>query len=130
MDKLKENAQNIIGMRLVTPQTSAEGKLVNAVLVAEDVYYPSAFALFVGLADAASPVHVGVGAAPSSPESVGRAEEEVSIVRSEQTTSEAADEAAAVELAVALAAPPSGSEEPQAARARLEVSASALRARV
>lgn len=40
MDKLKENAQNIIGMRLVTPQTSAEGKLVNAVLVAEDVYYP------------------------------------------------------------------------------------------
>ena len=39
-DKLKENAQNIIGMRLVTPQTSAEGKLVNSVLVAEDVYYP------------------------------------------------------------------------------------------
>ena len=38
MDKLKENAQNIIGMRLVTPQTSAEGKLVNSVLVAEDVY--------------------------------------------------------------------------------------------
>jgi len=40
LDKLKENAQNIIGMRLVTPQTSAEGKLVNSVLVAEDVYYP------------------------------------------------------------------------------------------
>ena len=39
-DKLKENAQNIIGMRLVTPQTSAESKLVNSVLVAEDVYYP------------------------------------------------------------------------------------------
>lgn len=40
LDKLKENAQNIIGMRLVTPQTSAEGKLVNSVLIAEDVYYP------------------------------------------------------------------------------------------
>ncbi len=42
MDKLKENAQNIIGMHLVTPQTSAEGKLVNSVLIAEDVYYPGA----------------------------------------------------------------------------------------
>jgi succinyl-CoA synthetase beta subunit len=39
-DKLKENAQNIIGMQLVTPQTSAEGKKVHQVLVAEDVYYP------------------------------------------------------------------------------------------
>ena len=42
MEKLKENAGNIIGMRLVTPQTSKEGKLVNAVLIAEDVYYPGA----------------------------------------------------------------------------------------
>ncbi|MDL1913642.1 MAG: ADP-forming succinate--CoA ligase subunit beta [Bergeyella sp.] len=40
LDKLKENARNIIGMKLVTPQTSAEGKFVNSVLVAEDVYYP------------------------------------------------------------------------------------------
>src|SRR5690606_25394378 len=40
MEKLKENAQNIIGMMLVTPQTSAEGKKVNQVLIAEDVYYP------------------------------------------------------------------------------------------
>ena len=40
MEKLKENAGNIIGMQLVTPQTSAEGKKVNFVLVAEDVYYP------------------------------------------------------------------------------------------
>ena len=40
IDKVKENAQNILGMMLVTPQTSAEGKLVNSVLVAEDVYYP------------------------------------------------------------------------------------------
>lgn len=42
MDKLKENASNILGMMLVTPQTSAEGKLVNSVLIAEDVYYPGA----------------------------------------------------------------------------------------
>ena len=27
-------------MHLVTPQTSAEGKLVHQVLIAEDVYYP------------------------------------------------------------------------------------------
>lgn len=40
IEKLKENAQNIIGMQLVTPQTSAEGKKVHSVLVAEDVYYP------------------------------------------------------------------------------------------
>lgn len=40
MEKLKENAENIIGMQLITPQTSAEGKKVHQVLVAEDVYYP------------------------------------------------------------------------------------------
>lgn len=39
-EKLKENANNIIGMNLVTPQTSAEGKKVHQVLIAEDVYYP------------------------------------------------------------------------------------------
>ncbi len=39
LDKLRENAQNIIGMQLVTPQTSAEGKKVHSVLVAEDMYY-------------------------------------------------------------------------------------------
>ena len=39
LEKLKENAQDIIGMQLVTPQTSAEGKKVNSVLVAEDMYY-------------------------------------------------------------------------------------------
>ena len=32
----------IIGMQLITPQTSAEGKTVHQVLVAEDVYYPGA----------------------------------------------------------------------------------------
>ena len=40
LDELKSHAENILGMHLVTPQTSAEGKLVHQVLVAEDVYYP------------------------------------------------------------------------------------------
>lgn len=39
-DEAKSLAQNIIGMHLVTPQTSAEGKLVRKVLIAQDVYYP------------------------------------------------------------------------------------------
>jgi len=33
-------SENIIGMHLVTPQTSKEGKLVRKVLIAQDVYYP------------------------------------------------------------------------------------------
>ncbi len=40
LDQVKEIANQIIGMDLVTPQTSAEGKRVHQVLVAEDVYYP------------------------------------------------------------------------------------------
>lgn len=39
-DDVQKLASDIIGMQLITPQTSAEGKLVNKVLVAEDVYYP------------------------------------------------------------------------------------------
>ncbi|MFH4967594.1 ADP-forming succinate--CoA ligase subunit beta [Gaetbulibacter sp. M240] len=35
-------AGQIIGMNLITPQTSAEGKKVHQVLIAEDVYYPGA----------------------------------------------------------------------------------------
>ncbi|MEX1384350.1 ADP-forming succinate--CoA ligase subunit beta [Lutibacter sp.] len=35
-------SESIIGMMLKTPQTSAEGKKVHQVLVAEDVYYPGA----------------------------------------------------------------------------------------
>ena len=42
LDEVKELAGQIIGMNLVTPQTSAEGKKVHQVLVAEDVYYPGA----------------------------------------------------------------------------------------
>lgn len=40
LDDVKSLAGQIIGMDLVTPQTSAEGKRVHQVLVAEDVYYP------------------------------------------------------------------------------------------
>ncbi|MDP5099776.1 MAG: ADP-forming succinate--CoA ligase subunit beta [Nonlabens sp.] len=40
LEEVKEIAGNIIGMDLVTPQTTAEGKRVHMVLVAEDVYAP------------------------------------------------------------------------------------------
>lgn len=40
LDDVKEKATDIIGMQLITPQTTAEGKTVHQVLVAEDVYYP------------------------------------------------------------------------------------------
>jgi succinyl-CoA synthetase beta subunit len=40
LDDIKNIANDILGMHLVTPQTSAEGKLVHQVLIAEDVYYP------------------------------------------------------------------------------------------
>ena len=38
--EVEEIAGEIIGMNLVTPQTSKEGKKVHQVLIAEDVYYP------------------------------------------------------------------------------------------
>ncbi len=40
LQEVEDIAGQIIGMNLVTPQTSAEGKKVHQVLVAEDVYYP------------------------------------------------------------------------------------------
>ncbi len=40
LDEVKTLSSNIIGMNLVTPQTSAEGKKVHQVMIAEDVYYP------------------------------------------------------------------------------------------
>ncbi len=40
LDEVQSIANQILGMQLVTPQTSAEGKTVHQVLVAEDVYYP------------------------------------------------------------------------------------------
>ncbi len=39
-EDVKEKASKIIGMNLITPQTSAKGKKVHKVLVAQDVYYP------------------------------------------------------------------------------------------
>ena len=40
LDEVKSISDDILGMHLVTPQTSAEGKLVHQVLICEDVYYP------------------------------------------------------------------------------------------
>jgi succinyl-CoA synthetase beta subunit len=40
LDEVKEVSENIIGMQLVTHQTGPEGKKVNKVLIAQDVYYP------------------------------------------------------------------------------------------
>ena len=40
IDEVSAISNQIIGMNLITPQTSIEGKKVHQVLVAEDVYYP------------------------------------------------------------------------------------------
>ncbi len=40
LDKVHDIAKGILGGHLVTKQTKAEGKLVNKVLIAQDVYYP------------------------------------------------------------------------------------------
>ncbi len=40
IDDVREISNQILGMQLITPQTSAEGKTVHQVLIAEDVYYP------------------------------------------------------------------------------------------
>lgn len=40
LDEVKQKASDIIGMQLVTHQTGPEGKKVNKVLIAQDVYYP------------------------------------------------------------------------------------------
>ena len=42
LQEVEEVSKSILGMMLITPQTSAEGKKVNQVLIAEDVYYPGA----------------------------------------------------------------------------------------
>ena len=41
-EELQKVVNDILGMQLITPQTSAEGKLVRKVLLAQDVYYPGA----------------------------------------------------------------------------------------
>ncbi len=40
LDQVKDKAQGILGGHLVTAQTNAQGKQVNKILIAEDVYYP------------------------------------------------------------------------------------------
>ncbi|TZF82674.1 ADP-forming succinate--CoA ligase subunit beta [Pedobacter sp. BS3] len=40
LGEVKEKASQILGMQLITPQTGPEGKKVNKVLIAQDVYYP------------------------------------------------------------------------------------------
>ena len=40
LEEVTEKAKNILGGTLVTHQTGPEGKLVNKVLIAQDVYYP------------------------------------------------------------------------------------------
>ena len=40
LDEVKSISNDILGMMLITPQTSAQGKLVSKVLVGQDVYYP------------------------------------------------------------------------------------------
>ncbi|MEP2937129.1 MAG: ADP-forming succinate--CoA ligase subunit beta [Gilvibacter sp.] len=40
LEEVRSLSDQILGMQLVTPQTTAEGKTVNQVLITEDVYYP------------------------------------------------------------------------------------------
>jgi succinyl-CoA synthetase beta subunit len=40
LDEVREYANQIIGMHLVTPQTKKEGKLVRRVLIEQNIYYP------------------------------------------------------------------------------------------
>ena len=40
LDEVRQKSEQILGMQLITHQTGPEGKKVNKVLIAEDVYYP------------------------------------------------------------------------------------------
>ena len=40
LEEVREKSEQILGMQLITHQTGPEGKKVNKVLIAEDVYYP------------------------------------------------------------------------------------------
>lgn len=39
LDELKQKASEILGMTLISPQTGPQGKIVNRILIAQDVYY-------------------------------------------------------------------------------------------
>ncbi len=40
LEQVRELSAQILGMKLVTPQTGPEGKIVHKILIAQDVYYP------------------------------------------------------------------------------------------
>lgn len=40
LDEVRFHANNILGMQLITPQTSAEGKLVRKVYIEQNIFYP------------------------------------------------------------------------------------------
>ena len=40
LDEVREKSSQILGMRLITPQTPREGKLVHRIMISQDVYYP------------------------------------------------------------------------------------------
>ena len=39
LNEVEKIADDMLGMKLITPQTSSKGKIVNQILTAEDVYY-------------------------------------------------------------------------------------------
>ena len=43
IDELSDHSNSILGMRLITPQTSIDGKLVKKIFIGEDVYSPGEF---------------------------------------------------------------------------------------
>jgi len=43
LEDVREKASQILGMRLITPQTGANGKIVHKVLVEQNIYYPGEF---------------------------------------------------------------------------------------
>ena len=42
LEEVREKSKNMLGMQLITHQTGPEGRRVNKVLIAQDVYYPGA----------------------------------------------------------------------------------------
>ena len=43
LNEVEKIADEMLGMRLITPQTSSNGKIVNQILIAEDVYYSGTY---------------------------------------------------------------------------------------
>jgi len=49
LKEVREKAHKILGMYLITPQTSEKGKLVRKVLVSEDVYYTGTLEYYISI---------------------------------------------------------------------------------